>query len=50
MSADAELRRQAPTVLDRVTPAMDVYKEEIFGPVLGVTPASGAAYHFTDHA
>ena len=25
-----------PTVLDRVTPAMDVYTEEIFGPVLSV--------------
>jgi malonate-semialdehyde dehydrogenase (acetylating)/methylmalonate-semialdehyde dehydrogenase len=25
-----------PTVLDRVTPEMDVYREEIFGPVLSV--------------
>ncbi|GAB2573206.1 CoA-acylating methylmalonate-semialdehyde dehydrogenase [Streptomyces capparidis] len=25
-----------PTVLDRVTPAMDAYREEIFGPVLSV--------------
>ena len=25
-----------PTVLDRVTPTMDVYREEIFGPVLSV--------------
>ncbi|GAA4936660.1 CoA-acylating methylmalonate-semialdehyde dehydrogenase [Actinoplanes utahensis] len=25
-----------PTVLDQVTPAMDVYREEIFGPVLSV--------------
>ena len=25
-----------PTVIDRVTPAMDVYQEEIFGPVLAV--------------
>ncbi|MGQ0574842.1 MAG: CoA-acylating methylmalonate-semialdehyde dehydrogenase [Pseudonocardia sp.] len=28
-----------PTVLDRVTPAMDVYREEIFGPVLTVVRA-----------
>ncbi len=28
-----------PTVLDRVTPQMDVYREEIFGPVLGVLRA-----------
>jgi malonate-semialdehyde dehydrogenase (acetylating) / methylmalonate-semialdehyde dehydrogenase len=28
-----------PTVLDRVTPAMDVYHEEIFGPVLSVVRA-----------
>jgi malonate-semialdehyde dehydrogenase (acetylating)/methylmalonate-semialdehyde dehydrogenase len=25
-----------PTLIDRVTPAMDVYRDEIFGPVLGV--------------
>jgi malonate-semialdehyde dehydrogenase (acetylating) / methylmalonate-semialdehyde dehydrogenase len=25
-----------PTVIDNVTPAMDVYREEIFGPVLSV--------------
>ncbi|HTZ44677.1 MAG TPA: CoA-acylating methylmalonate-semialdehyde dehydrogenase [Jatrophihabitans sp.] len=29
-----------PTVLDRVTPAMDVYREEIFGPVLSVVRAA----------
>ena len=28
-----------PTVLDRVTPSMDVYTEEIFGPVLSVVRA-----------
>jgi malonate-semialdehyde dehydrogenase (acetylating)/methylmalonate-semialdehyde dehydrogenase len=28
-----------PTLIDRVTPAMDVYREEIFGPVLGVVRA-----------
>ncbi len=28
-----------PTVLDRVTPEMDVYREEIFGPVLAVVRA-----------
>ncbi len=28
-----------PTVLDRVTPTMDVYREEIFGPVLSVVRA-----------
>jgi malonate-semialdehyde dehydrogenase (acetylating)/methylmalonate-semialdehyde dehydrogenase len=28
-----------PTLIDRVTPAMDVYTEEIFGPVLGVVRA-----------
>ena len=28
-----------PTVIDRVTPAMDVYQEEIFGPVLSVVRA-----------
>ena len=29
-----------PTVLDAVTPAMDVYREEIFGPVLSVVRAA----------
>jgi malonate-semialdehyde dehydrogenase (acetylating)/methylmalonate-semialdehyde dehydrogenase len=29
-----------PTVVDEVTPAMDVYKEEIFGPVLSVLRAN----------
>ena len=29
-----------PTVLDRVTPAMEVYREEIFGPVLSVLRAN----------
>jgi len=29
-----------PTVIDRVTPEMDVYREEIFGPVLSVVRAS----------
>jgi malonate-semialdehyde dehydrogenase (acetylating)/methylmalonate-semialdehyde dehydrogenase len=28
-----------PTLIDRVTPQMDVYREEIFGPVLGVVRA-----------
>jgi len=28
-----------PTVLDRVTPEMDVYREEVFGPVLSVVRA-----------
>jgi acyl-CoA reductase-like NAD-dependent aldehyde dehydrogenase len=28
--------RQAPTVIDNVIPTMDVYREEIFGPVLSV--------------
>jgi len=28
-----------PTVMDRVTPAMDVYRQEIFGPVLSVVRA-----------
>jgi NAD-dependent aldehyde dehydrogenases len=28
-----------PTVIDHVTPAMDVYREEIFGPVLAVVRA-----------
>jgi malonate-semialdehyde dehydrogenase (acetylating) / methylmalonate-semialdehyde dehydrogenase len=28
-----------PTVIDHVTPAMDVYREEIFGPVLSVVRA-----------
>jgi malonate-semialdehyde dehydrogenase (acetylating)/methylmalonate-semialdehyde dehydrogenase len=28
-----------PTVIDRVTPEMDVYREEIFGPVLSVVRA-----------
>ena len=28
-----------PTLIDRVTPEMDVYREEIFGPVLGVVRA-----------
>jgi malonate-semialdehyde dehydrogenase (acetylating) / methylmalonate-semialdehyde dehydrogenase len=27
-----------PTVLDKVQPQMRVYREEIFGPVIGVTP------------
>ncbi len=26
-----------PTLFDRVTPAMSIYKDEIFGPVLGIT-------------
>ncbi|MEU4562006.1 CoA-acylating methylmalonate-semialdehyde dehydrogenase [Actinoplanes sp. NPDC023936] len=30
-----------PTVLDRVTTGMDVYREEIFGPVLSVVRAAG---------
>jgi malonate-semialdehyde dehydrogenase (acetylating) / methylmalonate-semialdehyde dehydrogenase len=30
-----------PTVIDQVTPDMDVYKEEIFGPVLTVLRADG---------
>jgi aldehyde dehydrogenase (NAD+) len=30
-----------PTVLTRVTPAMTVFREEIFGPVLTVTPFDG---------
>jgi malonate-semialdehyde dehydrogenase (acetylating) / methylmalonate-semialdehyde dehydrogenase len=29
-----------PTVLDHVTPSMDVYRDEIFGPVLSVLRAS----------
>jgi acyl-CoA reductase-like NAD-dependent aldehyde dehydrogenase len=28
----------APTVLDRVTPAMEIAREEVFGPVVAVTP------------
>ena len=28
----------APTVLDRVTPTMDIAREEVFGPVVAVTP------------
>src|SRR5262249_59233871 len=28
-----------PSLFDRVTPAMDIYKEEIFGPVLSVVRA-----------
>ncbi|MBY0360772.1 MAG: aldehyde dehydrogenase family protein [Phreatobacter sp.] len=28
----------APTVLDRVSPAMDIAREEVFGPVVAVTP------------
>jgi malonate-semialdehyde dehydrogenase (acetylating)/methylmalonate-semialdehyde dehydrogenase len=28
-----------PTVIDRVTPSMDVYREEIFGPVLSIVRA-----------
>jgi malonate-semialdehyde dehydrogenase (acetylating)/methylmalonate-semialdehyde dehydrogenase len=31
-----------PTVIDHVTPAMDVYREEIFGPVLSVVRAKSA--------
>jgi len=27
-----------PTLLDRVHPGMDVYRQEIFGPVVGVSP------------
>jgi malonate-semialdehyde dehydrogenase (acetylating)/methylmalonate-semialdehyde dehydrogenase len=29
-----------PTILDEVSPQMRVYKEEIFGPVIGMTPVS----------
>ncbi|GGF42298.1 aldehyde dehydrogenase [Aliidongia dinghuensis] len=28
----------APTILDRVSPAMEISREEVFGPVVGVTP------------
>jgi len=29
-----------PTILDQVSPQMNVYREEIFGPVIGLTPVS----------
>ena len=29
-----------PTILDQVSPQMHVYREEIFGPVIGMTPVS----------
>jgi len=29
-----------PTILDQIQPEMRVYKEEIFGPVIGMSPVS----------
>ena len=33
----------APTIFDDVTPAMRIFREEVFGPVLGVTTAATLA-------
>jgi malonate-semialdehyde dehydrogenase (acetylating)/methylmalonate-semialdehyde dehydrogenase len=40
VSDDAERAYLGPTILDKVTPDMDVAREEIFGPVLSVIPVA----------